>query len=375
MDDPKAVWEKLAEMYKSVFDAFVDSYLVKLHNLKMKDNEKVMSYVNRLTEIENELATVGHSLDESEKRRSLLRGLRDEFNVTARVIRAMLITFTKAVSKLAVEEGSRETDPPSEDSESKALDTFQSVKYKCSHCGRGGHTADRCFHNPSSKMYRNEFPFKNGNGNKNRGQSGSSQDKRKGKQNDDPGEKVANFAFKANVALMSKSVLRGEVILPFTMKEKRFVDSPSTLQICNKEENFEMLTKQNRRPDEVGEVQLVDGHGIGIIRRTTFIDGRKQQVMMRAVLYVATIICNLISFSKTLRSGFKITFDGGEENEEFCEIMHKETEIVNLRGIELSEGIYEEVFRPTARNKAFVSTGMKQDVSHRIGDWLMLTVM
>lgn len=74
LEDPKNVWDKHVEMYRSLSDACVDSYVVKLQNLQMKDDDKVMTYVNRLTEIENELATVGHSLDEIEKRRSLLRG-------------------------------------------------------------------------------------------------------------------------------------------------------------------------------------------------------------------------------------------------------------------------------------------------------------
>ena len=98
-----------------------------LQNLRKKDNEKVMTYVNQLTEIENELATVGHSLDESEKRRSLLRGLRDEFSVTARVIRAMNMNFKKEVSELVVEEGTRETESFS-GGRSRAVDTFQNEK-------------------------------------------------------------------------------------------------------------------------------------------------------------------------------------------------------------------------------------------------------
>ena len=68
-------------------------------------------------------------------------------------------------------------------------------------------------------MYRKEFPFRNGRGNNNRCKPGSSKHLRKGKQGDDPGEHVAN------IALMSKSMLRGEVSLPPTMKENWFVDS------------------------------------------------------------------------------------------------------------------------------------------------------
>ena len=94
------------------------------------------------------------------------------------------------------------------------------------------------------------------------------------------------------------------------------------------------------------------------------LNDRKQKVIMKAVLYVMAMICNLISVSKARRSGFKITFDGDEENNGFCEIMHKKTERVYLRGIGLSEGLYEAVFIPTERHKALVSTRVKQDVHH-----------
>ena len=64
-----------------------------------------MGYVNRLVAIENDLAAVGHVVDEKERKRALLRGLRQDFATTAKVIRLMDMSFTKAVSELVVEEG------------------------------------------------------------------------------------------------------------------------------------------------------------------------------------------------------------------------------------------------------------------------------
>ena len=48
LEDPNSLWDKLQEMYKGVSDASIDTYLVKLQNLKMGENENVMCYVNRL---------------------------------------------------------------------------------------------------------------------------------------------------------------------------------------------------------------------------------------------------------------------------------------------------------------------------------------
>ena len=39
-EDPKAVWDKLHEMYKGVSDACIDAHLLKLQKIKMGDDEK-----------------------------------------------------------------------------------------------------------------------------------------------------------------------------------------------------------------------------------------------------------------------------------------------------------------------------------------------
>lgn len=47
-----------------------------------------MHHANRITEVENKLTSVVHSVTDSEWKRVLLRGLRAEFAVTEGVIRA-----------------------------------------------------------------------------------------------------------------------------------------------------------------------------------------------------------------------------------------------------------------------------------------------
>lgn len=73
------------------------------------------------------------------------------------------------------------------------------------------------------------------------------------------------------MALMYKSVLRGEVSLLPRMKSKWLVDSALTSHICINEKKFERLKNLPRRPVEVGDGQLVDIHGIGIVRGTLFV--------------------------------------------------------------------------------------------------------
>lgn len=105
LEDPAIVWEKVQEMYQGVSNACLDNYLLKLEDLKMWTNVKIMWYANRLVEVENELAMIRNSFTETEKRRALPRGLRKEFPVTARVIRASDMKFSNAISELVIEEG------------------------------------------------------------------------------------------------------------------------------------------------------------------------------------------------------------------------------------------------------------------------------
>ena len=81
----------------------------------MRSEEQDISYVNRLIGIENDLASVGHAVCQKEKQRASLRGVRDEFVITGGVIRALDSSFNESVSKLVLEEGSREVENDHQD--------------------------------------------------------------------------------------------------------------------------------------------------------------------------------------------------------------------------------------------------------------------
>lgn len=72
--------------------------------------------------------------------------------------------------------------------------------------------------------------------------------------------------------------------------------------------------------------------------------------------------CNLLSVTKARRAGFRVMFDVDKDNSGYCEIVHKSTEHVYLKGIERPEGLYGAQFRPDKKENAFVSKEKKQDV-------------
>lgn len=139
------VRDDLKDMFESVSKASIDALLIQLQNFRMKPDERIMSYVNRLVEIENKLVSIGHRVDNEEKLRALLRGLRSEFGVTAKVVRVTDKTFSEAVSQLVVDEGTIVVDEKSTPvgEPTQALPVMG--KFTCYHCGRKGHTKDRCF--------------------------------------------------------------------------------------------------------------------------------------------------------------------------------------------------------------------------------------
>lgn len=91
-------------MFEAVSSGRKDAYLTQYQSLKMEPDENVMLYVNMISSLENKLAAIGYEIPMDEKRRVLLRGLRDEFSVIIGVVRATNKTFEEAVAQLVTQE-------------------------------------------------------------------------------------------------------------------------------------------------------------------------------------------------------------------------------------------------------------------------------
>ena len=142
---------------------------------------------------------------------------------------------TKAESEFVVEEKSRHVDLSTENSSGTALATVQYGMHCCSYFGHEGHTADRCFRNPGSKLYKKEIKHELGKGNKQRTKTNYVKPTKRNLRGSETIHELAN------VAMMSNSVLRGEVDLSLEMKEKWMVDSASTSHMGNNPKKLETL--------------------------------------------------------------------------------------------------------------------------------------
>lgn len=129
-------------------------------------------------------------------------------------------------------------------------------------------------------------------------------------------------------------MLRGEIKPSPELKNKWIVDSGCTSHMCNDASMFESLEEKTCQPVEVGEGHHVEVAGVGNVTGTAVVDGKKETVMFKSVLFVPTMMCNLLSVSKARRAGCRVTFDGNDKGSGYCEIIQKTSQKVCLKGIE-----------------------------------------
>ena len=182
-------------------------------------------------------------------------------------------------------------------------------KFSCTHCGRPGHIASDCYHNPLSTSYRKGY-----RGKPKRNYKPISQSKKFA-------EKVSPIQegeYNPDVAIISNSVLDENEPMKKPMFHEWMVDSASTSHICNDRSHFETLRLTPCKTVEVGERQLVTLEGTRSFKGISITKIRSYRTTFKAVLYVPTMIFNLISLSKTTRSGFQFIVDSYNENNGYC---------------------------------------------------------
>ena len=338
MEEPHEVWMKLKEMYQAVSSSCIEANLERLHSLQMKSKEKVMTYVNRLMSIENSLAAVGHALTEKDRIRALLKGLRSEFDVTAKVIRVMNQSFSQAVADLVTEEGTLQgrvsTDPNAVSlivrGSTSGKNANSNRKLTCDHCGRPGHTKEKCFHNPRGQAYKPNY----------RSSRRNQADTTPKEENSDKGSEKAMVVSATSMEDAFASVI---------FKNKWIADSGCTSHFCNKRESFFEFEKRSFEPVSIGDGKMVEVKGIGKVRGTTVINGRVSTIVFKNVLYAPTMMCNLVSVSKARKSGFRVVFDV-DSTTGFVDFIDKQSSKSYLRGIERTKGLYDVLFMPNAHS-------------------------
>ena len=254
--------------------------------------------------------------------------------------------FTKAVSELVIEEGSQNSEHnESVDNTATVLATVHHPpKQCCSHCGRGGNDADDCYHNSKSKSYR-----KGSRGKRKglRNKSKSHQHKQK--------KPEGGSEHLSDVALVSKTVLNVNIDNSASIKDKWMVDSASTSHICNGESQFCSLRRTPCKSVEVGEGQHVIVQGIDTVQVTSIVSGGRRNVVMKAVLFVPTMICSFMSVSKARRSGCRVEFDSDENRDGYWRVVDKSSGSIYVYADETKPGLYSACVEAQINHSALLS--------------------
>lgn len=368
--EPKAVWEELKTIYQAVSTASVDSFLTQYQGMKMCPKEKVVEYVNRLTQLENKLSGVGHAVSAEEKTRALLRGLTPNFKVPAQVIRALGHDRNVAVGMLVTHEMTTDSSIESEPTESTALSVSINKEKKCFHCGRKGHLKSECFHNPESPMYKP-------NTSQHRSKSGKKKFVRgKDRKMASTERKISNGHHTGNgyVTFIAQCLASHPEKLE-TVKKSWFIDSGATSHMTNDKSFFPDLKILANMPSvSVGNGDSAAVHGTGTVEAVIKFDDNVRPVKMMDTLFIPDLMCNLVSVSKLRRAGFRVLFDTDEQGRGLCVVQQRDNNEVVLKGWERKDGLFEMDIKSYARcaqysTKVLAMKGqLKQDTWHaRLG--------
>lgn len=303
--EPCEVWEALKALYKSKSIACQYSLRRKLFRLKMGDKQSLRSFVESISEIENDLALSNYKLSADDKTFALLQGLRDEFDVYRSVLQNNPeLSFEEIVSRLEIRE-----EEILEDSETNKIGSkgfFHTAKYIshksnrniiniiCHGYKKKGHPFFLCFYNPESKNYKPHL--------------------------------IPSAETKERIyALVHKHKRRAEdlkneanVVFNTGSKEKNgswCFDNCATQHMTHQREiiiNFKECTGESIGTAARGQTIKVKGYFDVVLEQ--LIDGQKKRIKLKNVAYMPNIRTNLISQSMVQKAGVKIDYPPGTTN-------------------------------------------------------------
>ena len=141
------MWDTLTKLFKAKNENQKMALKDKLHNIKMKNDEGVASYLTRVTQVKDELAAVGETIPDSELVRIALKGFTKKWEVFVKCIvgRETLPSWSRLWDDFTQEEirDGAQVGQTSEDAKQNVALAAKSKnkkkkdlsKIKCYHCG------------------------------------------------------------------------------------------------------------------------------------------------------------------------------------------------------------------------------------------------
>lgn len=322
------------EMWDTILDVFEKQTLLnkltarrRFYTATMHNGEKMLSYINRVKQMAATLKSMGVTIDDEELAMALLNGLPSSYESLIVALDALgseskVFTFDHVRSRLMQEEQRAELrdQSSSKKSDSSALLNIREngrneqpknerslqTTWKCTNCGRSGHTADRCwgqdvngkrppapadYTGKKSQQKANAVTVNSGDDNKN---------------------EVANPAV-VYTCLMAKLNDSSALSGVFSW----VIDSGCTAHMTFDRSLFCTYERVSGMNVEMGTKAKADVVGRGDVNVKVTVGSETSYCRLQNVLHIPTFEYSLISVGQMDRNGIRTSFENGR-----CEIAH-----------------------------------------------------
>ena len=278
-EDPSAVWQKLQDQFQKKTWANKLALRRRLHSLQLKDGESVQDHIKCMTELFNELAIVGDTIEEEDRVVYLLASLPDSFNTLVTALEA-----NEEVPKMeVVTERLLHTERKQRDKtcvEERAMTVkrqFKGQGVRCHYCRKLGHIQKNC-----TERIKNEEKLKHGT----------------------PAETIRGKK-RDKVALLTCHVLGVR-----ESSQNWIVDSGATCHICNSKELFDdFCTLSTPQKVTLGDDHILEAIGTGSVELKLKLPDEESRIgRLSDVLYVPSLAYNLLSVAKVTEAGKRVKF-------------------------------------------------------------------
>ena len=163
-DDPRVVWNKLADQFQKKMWADKVALRRRLYSLKLKESDSVHNHIKLMTETFDELSVIGDSLNEEDRVVHLLARLPESYDMLVTALEANQdVPKWALVTKRLLYEENKMREKQTGSVESKAMTSKRHINKKgpkCFHCGKFGHLKRNC--RLLGESVKRDYPKKNG---------------------------------------------------------------------------------------------------------------------------------------------------------------------------------------------------------------------
>ena len=293
-DDLAVVWKKLADQFQKKTWSNKLALRRKLYGLKLKEGQPIQKHVKTMTEVFDELATIGDPLDDEDRVIHLLASLPKSYDMLVTALEALPeVPEIEVVTErlLHEERKQKDTDSRVEVEAMTSKHRYNGKGPKCHHCGKYGHMKRECREllrdsGRIQSQFKKEWPTKQ--------KAYAIKEELRYSQKDD----------EDMIGLVAEQVLATKNISNW------IVDSGATCHMCNDKSLFTDIEDI----EETQDITLGDGYAVnatakGTVELNMYLTiGKSQKCRLHDVLYVPKLSYNLLSVAKVTSSGKSFKF-------------------------------------------------------------------